>query len=60
MQRSDAKQQISLDGDAYVSSETPLGDNSVWVQSPKRVFRIWTHTQLFRVAGRPDARGIAI
>lgn len=26
-----------FDGDAYVSSETPLGDNSVRVQSPKRV-----------------------
>lgn len=31
------KSRDSFGGDAYVSSETPLGDNSVRVQSPKRV-----------------------
>lgn len=31
-----------VEGDAYVSSETPLGDNSVRVQSPKRVFLIYS------------------
>lgn len=34
-------------GDAYVSSETPLGDNSVRVQSPKRVFLIYLTTLLY-------------
>lgn len=38
-------------GDAYVSSETPLGDNSVRVQSPKRVSPIW-HGRTFRVVLR--------
>lgn len=33
-----SKRRTFLDGDAYVSSETPLGDNSVLVQSPKRVY----------------------
>lgn len=39
------KRRTFLDGDAYVSSETPLGDNSVLVQSPKRVY--------FRFDARP-------
>lgn len=40
-----SKRRTFFDGDAYVSSETPLGDNSVLVQSPKRVY--------FRFVARP-------